>query len=62
MDIKFQLESEVAAAHETSEAFSAETLKEQAVFEHAKRAESKQILTDLVDGQIEMYQRVRFSL
>lgn len=33
-------------------------MKEQKVFEHAKRAEMKQILGDLVDGQIEMYQRV----
>lgn len=57
-----QLENEVTAAHETSDAFSAETLKEQAVFEHAKRAEMKEILGEMVDGQIEMYQQVRTML
>ena len=58
-DDRVQLEAEVTAAHDTSNAFSSETLKEQKVFEHAKRAEMKEILGDLVDGQIEMYRQVR---
>lgn len=52
-----ELDAEVTAAHETSDAFSAETLKEQAVFEHAKRAEMKEILGEMADGQIEMYRQ-----
>lgn len=46
-------------AHELADAFNAETFKEQTVFEHAKRAEMKDLLNDLADGQIAMYRQVR---
>lgn len=57
-----QMQDEVTAASETSEAFSDETLKEYTVFQHAKQAEMKEMLADVADGQIEMYKKVRFQL
>jgi sorting nexin-4 len=53
-----QLQTEVTSASDTLEAFSEETLKEQKIFDHAKRAEMKDILGELVDGQIEIYEQV----
>ena len=48
-------------AHETSESFSDETLKEQAIFQRAKEAELKEMLGSLADGQIDMYKSVSVS-
>lgn len=48
----------MTTAHETSDAFSDETLREQAIFQHAKEAEMKEMLTNLADGQIELYKTV----
>ncbi|EIM92269.1 lipid binding protein [Stereum hirsutum FP-91666 SS1] len=56
LDVKIkELEDAVTTAHETSDAFSDETLREQAIFQHAKEAEMKEMLTNLADGQIELY-------
>lgn len=49
----------MTTAHETSDAFSDETLREQSIFQHAKKAEMKEMLGNLADGQIEMYKAVR---
>jgi sorting nexin-4 len=54
-----ELEDAVTTAHETSDAFSDETLREQAVFQHAKEAEMKEALGALADGHIEFYKSVR---
>ena len=48
----------MTTAHETSDAFSDETLNEQAIFQRAKEAELKEMLGSLADGQIEMYSQV----
>jgi sorting nexin-4 len=53
-----ELEEAVTTAHETSDAFSDETLREQAVFQYAKDAEMKESLGALADGQIEFYKSV----
>jgi sorting nexin-4 len=45
----------VTTAHETSDAFSDETLREQSVFQYAKEAEMKEMLGALADGQVEFY-------
>jgi len=50
-----QLQDAVTTAHETSDAFSDETLREQIVFQYAKEAEMKEMLGNLADGQIEFY-------
>ncbi|KAL0951512.1 hypothetical protein HGRIS_008197 [Hohenbuehelia grisea] len=56
LDIKIkELQDAVTTAHETSDAFSDETLREQAVFQYAKEAEMKEMLSDLATGQIEFY-------
>ncbi|KAJ7070845.1 nexin sorting protein [Mycena amicta] len=56
LDIKIkELQDAVTTAHETSDAFSEETLREQTVFQHSKEAEMKEMLGDLADGQIEFY-------
>ena len=55
----FQLQEAVTTAHETSDAFSDETLKEQAIFQRAKEVEMKEMLGNLADGQVEMYKQVR---
>ena len=52
------MQEAVTTAHETSDAFSDETLKEQAIFQRAKEAEMKEMLGTLADGQIEMYSSV----
>lgn len=48
----------MTTAHETSDAFSDETLREQAIFQFAKEAEMKEMLGNLADGQIEFYKAV----
>ncbi|KAF8700875.1 hypothetical protein AX14_000642 [Amanita brunnescens Koide BX004] len=56
MDVKIkELQDAVATAHETSDAFSDETLREQAIFQYAKEVEMKEMLGNLADGQIEFY-------
>ncbi|KAI0094292.1 lipid binding protein [Irpex rosettiformis] len=50
-----ELTDAVSVAHDTSDAFSEETLKEQNVFQRAKEAEMKEMLGSLADGQIEFY-------
>ncbi|KAJ3993251.1 hypothetical protein F5050DRAFT_1810697, partial [Lentinula boryana] len=56
LDVKIkELQDAVTTAHETSDAFSDETLREQHVFQHAKEAEMKEMLGNLADGQIEFY-------
>lgn len=60
--IGFQLQDAVTTAHETSDAFSDETLREQKTFQHAKDAEMKEMLSNLADGEIEFYQSVRLPL
>ncbi|KZS95864.1 lipid binding protein [Sistotremastrum niveocremeum HHB9708] len=56
LDIKIkELQDAVTTAHDTSDAFSDQTLSEQAVFQHAKEAEMKTMLTNLADGQIAAY-------
>ena len=53
-----QLQDAVTTAHETSDAFSDETLREQAIFQYAKEAEMKEMLGNLADGEIEFYKAV----
>ncbi|TDL28020.1 lipid binding protein [Rickenella mellea] len=56
LDVKIkELQDAVTTAHETSDAFSDETLKEQIIFQRAKEAEMKDMLGSLADGQMEMY-------
>ncbi|KAG5654685.1 hypothetical protein H0H81_007441 [Sphagnurus paluster] len=56
LDIKIkELQDAVTTAHETSDAFSDETLREQATFQFGKEAEMKEMLGNLADGQIEFY-------
>ncbi|KXN88761.1 Sorting nexin-4 [Leucoagaricus sp. SymC.cos] len=50
-----ELQDAVTTAHETSDAFSDETLREQVVFQRAKEAEMKEMLGNFADGQIEFY-------
>ncbi|KAI0375164.1 lipid binding protein [Pilatotrama ljubarskyi] len=50
-----ELQDAVATAHETSDAFSDETLREQKVFQKAPEAEMKEMLGNYADGQIEFY-------
>lgn len=50
-----ELQDAVTTAHETSDAFSDETLREQNIFQYAKEAEMKEMLGNLADGQIEFY-------
>jgi sorting nexin-4 len=53
-----QLTEAVTTAHETSDTFSNETLREQVAFQYAKEAEMKEMLSNLADGQIELYRNV----
>ncbi|KIK70736.1 hypothetical protein GYMLUDRAFT_184654 [Collybiopsis luxurians FD-317 M1] len=56
LDVKIkELQEAVTTAHETSDAFSDETLREQHVFQRAKEAEMKEMLGNLAEGQIEFY-------
>jgi sorting nexin-4 len=57
--ILFQLQDAVTTAQETSDAFSDETLREQAVFQFAKEAEMKEMLGNLAKGEIDFYTTVR---
>ncbi|TFK77317.1 hypothetical protein BDN72DRAFT_953771 [Pluteus cervinus] len=50
-----ELQEAVTTAHETSDAFSDATLREQTIFQHAKTAEMKEMLGGMADGQIEFY-------
>jgi len=50
-----ELNEAVTTAHETSDTFSNETLREQTTFQYAKEAEMKEMLSNLADGQIELY-------
>ncbi|KAH9898236.1 lipid binding protein [Cubamyces lactineus] len=50
-----ELQDAVTTAHETSDAFSDETLREQKIFQRAKEAEMKEMLGNYADGQIEFY-------
>jgi len=52
----------VTTAHETSDAFNEEVLRENTIFQYAKETEMKQLLSSLADGQIEMYQAVRLMI
>lgn len=56
------MQEEVSTAAETSDAFSDETLKEHVVFQHAKQAEMKEMLSAVADGQIEMYKKACWTL
>ncbi|KAI0719949.1 hypothetical protein C8T65DRAFT_568421 [Cerioporus squamosus] len=53
-----ELQDAVQTAHETSDAFSDETLREQKIFQRAKEAEMKEVLGNYADGQIEFYKAV----
>lgn len=56
LDVKIkELQDAVTTAHETSDAFSDETLREQTVFQYAKESEMKEMLGNLAEGQIEFY-------
>jgi len=56
LDIKIkELQDAVTTAHETSDAFSDETLREQTIFQYSKEAEMKEMFGNLADGQIEFY-------
>ena len=57
-----QLQDAVQTAHETSDAFSDETLREQKIFQRAKEAEMKEMLGNYADGQIEFYKAVSWRL
>jgi len=48
----------VTAAHETSDAFSEEALREQTIFQYGKEAEMKEMLGNLANTQIEFYKAV----
>lgn len=48
----------MTAAHETSDAFSEEALREQTIFQYGKEAEMKEMLGDLANSQIEFYKAV----
>jgi len=50
-----ELQDAVTSAHETSDAFSEETLREQTIFQFAKESEMKEMLGGLADSQIEFY-------
>ncbi|OCH86054.1 hypothetical protein OBBRIDRAFT_797567 [Obba rivulosa] len=50
-----ELQDAVTTAHETSDAFSDEVLREQAVFQFNKEAEMKEMFGNFADGQIEFY-------
>ena len=52
------MQDAVTTAHETSDAFSDETLREQAIFQYAKESEMKEMLGNLADGEIEFYKTV----
>lgn len=49
----------MTSAHETSDAFSEEALREQTIFQYAKEAEMKEMLGDLASAQIDFFKAVR---
>ncbi|MBW0545694.1 hypothetical protein O181_085409 [Austropuccinia psidii MF-1] len=58
LDTKIKdLEEAVTAAHETSDQFNQEVLKEHTNFQSGKRIELKEILTELSEGKIAMYKK-----
>ena len=52
----------MTTAHETSDAFSEEALREQTIFQYGKEAEMKEMLGDLANAQIEFYKAVCYFL
>lgn len=54
-----QLQDAVTRAHDTSDAFSEETLREQIIFQYAKESEMKEMLGNLANAKIEFYKTVR---
>ena len=48
----------MTTAHETSDAFSEEALREQTIFQYGKEAEMKEMLGDLANAQVEFYKAV----
>jgi sorting nexin-4 len=52
----------VTAAHDTSDAFSEEALREQTIFQYAKEAEMKEMLGNMASAQVEFYKAVRCFL
>ncbi|CAH7666422.1 hypothetical protein PPACK8108_LOCUS775 [Phakopsora pachyrhizi] len=58
LDCKIKdLQEAVTSAHETSDSFNEEVLKEHSIFQIGKRSELKELLNDLVDGNISMYKK-----
>lgn len=56
LDVKIkELQDAVTTAHETSDAFSDETLREQHIFQRAKESEMKEMMGNLAEGEIEFY-------
>ncbi|OAW00097.1 hypothetical protein PTTG_05942 [Puccinia triticina 1-1 BBBD Race 1] len=51
------LQEAVTSAHETSDQFNQEVIKELKVFQDSKAVELKEILNDLADGNISMYKK-----
>ncbi|WAR60239.1 hypothetical protein PtB15_9B176 [Puccinia triticina] len=51
------LQEAVTSAHETSDQFNQEVIKEFKVFQDSKAVELKEILNDLADGNISMYKK-----
>jgi len=52
----------VTSAHDTSDAFSEEALREQTIFQYAKEAEMKEMLGNMANAQIEFFKAVRCFL
>jgi len=50
-----ELQDAVTTAHETSDAFGEEALREQTIFQYAKEAEMKEMLGNLANAQIEFF-------
>ncbi|KAF9648502.1 lipid binding protein [Thelephora ganbajun] len=50
-----ELQDAVTAAHDTSDAFSEEALREQTIFQYAKEAEMKEMLSNLANAQTEFF-------
>jgi hypothetical protein len=51
------LQEAVTSAHETSDRFNQEVMKEFRVFQDSKAVELKEILNDVADGNIAMYKK-----
>jgi len=50
-----ELQDAVTRAHDTSDAFSEEALREQIIFQYAKEAEMREMLGNLANSQVEFY-------